>query len=183
MTVKQQWTIVGLFIVVVAGGLYGATRVLGDELFPVSVGTRAPEFHARTIDAGAQPVSLDAFRGQVVLLNIWATWCVPCRIEMPSIESLQHEMGPRGVKIVAVSIDDPGQDARIRDFVQQYGLTFDVLHDPTGRIQTEYQTTGVPETFIIGRDGVIRKRVIGATRWDTDDNRALLAQLLTEPAR
>jgi peroxiredoxin len=100
---------------------------------------------------------------------------------MPSIENLQRAMGQRGLRIVAVSIDDPGQEQRIRDFVKQYGLTFEVLHDASSRIKDIYQTTGVPETFIIGRDDVIRKKVIGATDWNTDDNRALLAQLLSEP--
>lgn len=178
MTVRQQWALVGGFLAVVCGVLYGATRLFGGDA--VTAGSRAPDFHATTIDSTARPVTLADFKGDVVLLNIWATWCVPCRIEMPSIEQLQRAMGPRGLHIVAVSIDDPGQDPRIRDFVHQYGLTFEVLHDATLRIRDIYQTTGVPETFIIGRDGVIRKKVIGATDWNTSDNRALLTQLLAE---
>jgi len=184
MTIRQQWTIVGLFLLIATSGLFAATRYLGDELFPVSVGSRAPDFRAVTVDStAARARSLDDYRGQVVLLNIWATWCGPCRIEMPSIEALQREMAPRGLRIVAVSVDDPGQAARIREFVRQFGLTFDILHDGSGRIKQEYQTTGVPETFIIGRDGVIRKKVIGAVRWDTDANRAIVSQLLAESAR
>lgn len=183
MTVRQQWTAVSLFVLILAGGLFAATRFMGDELFPVSVGTKAPDFHARTLAATPAVKALDDYRGQVVLLNIWATWCLPCRVEMPSIEDLQREMGPRGLKIVSVSVDDPGQEQKVRDFARQYGLTFEILHDGSGAIEKQYQTTGVPETFVIGRDGVIRKKVIGASRWDSDANRALLTQLLAEPVR
>ncbi|HEX5410153.1 MAG TPA: TlpA disulfide reductase family protein [Gemmatimonadaceae bacterium] len=182
MTVRQQWSIVGLFVLVAGGVLFAATRILGDELFPVSVGSRAPDFHAQTMATPARARSLGDYRGQVVLLNIWATWCAPCRIEMPGIEKLQRALGPDGLKIVAVSIDDPGNEQAIRDFARQYGLSFEILHDETGAIKTRYQTTGVPETFIIGRDGVIRKKVIGATEWDSDANRALIQSLLREPA-
>ncbi|HEU4643331.1 MAG TPA: TlpA disulfide reductase family protein [Gemmatimonadaceae bacterium] len=182
MTVRQQWSVVALFVLILGGGLFAATRFMGDELFPVSVGSKAPDFHASTLDATPSVKSLDDYRGQVVLLNVWATWCVPCRIEMPSIEDLQREMGPRGLRIVAVSVDDPGQEQKVRDFAKQYGLTFEILHDGSGKIEKQYQTTGVPETFIIGRDGVIRKKVIGASRWDSDANRALLTQLLAESA-
>lgn len=183
MTVKQQWTAIALFVLILGGGLFAATRILGDELFPVSVGSKAPAFHAETLDRAPKEVSLADFRGQVVLLNIWATWCVPCRIEMPGIEDLERQMGPQGLKIVAVSIDDPGQEQKVRDFAKEYGLTFEILHDGSGRIEKQYQTTGVPETFVIGKDGVIRKKVIGASQWNSDANRALFAQLLTEPAR
>lgn len=180
MTIKQQWTFVGLFVAILGGGLFAATHFLGNELFPVSVGSHAPDFHASTVDDPKQTVTLDDYKGKVVLLNIWATWCNPCRIEMPSIEALQKELGPKGLDIVAVSVDDPGQDATIRSFVQQYGLTFRILHDGSGHIEQQYQTTGVPETFIIGRDGTIRKKVIGATKWDTDDNKAVIEHLLAE---
>jgi peroxiredoxin len=118
----------------------------------------------------------------VVLLNIWATWCAPCRVEMPSIERLYRELGPRGLAVVAVSIDDPDTDDAIRDFARELGLTFEILHDAPGAIQRAYQTTGVPETFVIGPDGVIRKKVIGAADWASAANRALFASLLDEAA-
>ncbi len=182
MTTKQQWMLVGAFVLLAGGGLLGATRFLGDELFPVTVGSRAPDFQATTLDIPPRTKTLKDYRGQVVLLNIWATWCAPCRIEMPSIEALHRALGPRGLKVVAVSIDDPGQDDRIRAFAEELGLTFEILHDGTGRIASRYQTTGVPETFVIGRDGTIRKKVIAATDWSSPDNQALIAQLLAEPA-
>ena len=181
MTVRHQWTLIGGFLVVVAVVLFGATHLFGEGA--VVAGSRAPDFQAVTLDTTPRMVSLDQYRGQVVLLNIWATYCVPCRVEMPSIENLQQTRANRGLHIVAVSIDDPTKTQAIRNFVKHYGLTFQVLHDPDGRIAKTYQTTGVPETFVIGRDGVIRKKIIGATLWNTDANRALVSTLLDEPAR
>ena len=124
---------------------------------------------------------IDDYTGEVVLLNIWATWCGPCRIEMPSMQRLQERLGPKGLKIVAVSVDDPGQAGAIRRFAQELGLTFELLHDPTKAIERTYQTTGVPETFLIGRDGTIRRRSIGAEAWDSEANVAQLERLLAEP--
>ena len=100
MTLRQQWSIVGLFVLLIAGGLFAATRIFGDELFPVSVGSRAPDLHAVTLDTTSTPKTLDDYKGQVVLLNIWATWCGPCRVEMPSIEKLHQALGPQGLKVV-----------------------------------------------------------------------------------
>jgi peroxiredoxin len=82
-----------------------------------------------------------------------------------------------------VSIDEPGAETKIRDFAREFGLTFQILYDPSGAMENEYQTTGVPETFVIARDGVIRKKVIGASDWNSDGNRALIAQLLAERGR
>lgn len=184
MTSRRQWTVVLIVLLLLGGGLAAATHFLGDELFPVTVGSSAPDFRASTLEPQRGTKTLDDYKGDVVLLNIWATWCVPCQVEMPSLEKLHRAMGPRGLKVVAVSVDDPGPgvDQKIRDFAKQYGLTFEVLHEGTGGIEKLYQTTGVPETFVIGRDGVIRKKIIGASDWNSDGNRALIAQLLAEKA-
>jgi len=178
MTVKQQWGVVLGVVLLLGGGLIAATRYLGDELFPVSVGSTAPDFRAATLDATPRAKTLADYKGQVVLLNIWATWCAPCRVEMPGIQALHQAYAAKGLKIVAVSIDDPGMEERIKDFAREYGLTFEILHNPSGDIQRAYQTTGVPETFVVGRDGVIRKKVIGAVDWSSRANRALVAELL-----
>jgi peroxiredoxin len=181
MTVKQQWGIVLGVVLLLGGGLIAATRYMGAELFPVAVGSRAPDFAATTLDAKPRTKTLADYDGQVVLLNVWATWCPPCKAEMPSIEKLHRAYAPKGLKVVAVSIDDPGTEATIRGFARDYGITFEILHDGSGAIQRSYQTTGVPETFVIGRDGVIHKKVIGASNWDSRPNRALVAQLLGVP--
>lgn len=182
MTVKQQWSIVGLFVLLIASGLFAATRIFSDQLFPVSVGSQAPDFHAVTLAATPEPRTLDDYEGKVVLLNIWGTFCPPCRVEMPSIEKLYKTMGPKGLEVVAVSVDAPGQEQTIRDFAERLGLTFTILYDPTGKTEKQYQATAVPETFIIGRDGMIRKKLIGAVDWNSAANRAVIEQLLREPA-
>ena len=145
------------------------------------MGSKAPPFRAATVDSVPTVHTLDDYKGQVVLLNIWGTFCLPCRDEMPAIEKLHEAMAPQGLKVVAVSMDDPGFQDKIRAFVKEFGLTFQILYDPSGKITNDYQTTGVPETFVIARDGVIRKKVIGASDWNSQSNRALIAQLLAEP--
>lgn len=178
MTARRQWAVVLGVVLLLAGGLGVATRLLGDQLFPVAVGSEAPAFSARTLDGAPRVKTLADYEGRVVLLNIWATWCTPCRAEMPSIQALHEAFGPDGLAVVAVSIDDAGSAEKVRAFAREFGLTFEILHDAPGAIQRAYQTTGVPETLLIGPDGVIRKKVIGATDWNSPPNRALVAHLL-----
>ena len=177
---SRQWTIV---LVVVGALLLGAaaiTRFAGD-VARVEVGARAPEFRVTDIATGDTVSLRERYAGKVTLVNIWATWCVPCRAEMPSMEQLYTELGPRGFEIAAVSIDEaPAED--VRDFAVELKLTFDILHDRSTRIQQAYQTTGVPESFLLNREGRIVKRVIGAHDWNSPANRALVQRLLEEPA-
>ena len=180
MTGRQQLAIGAVVAIVVGAMAWGATHYLRKELFPIELGSKAPDFTAFTLDSVPRKKTLADYRGQVVMINVWATWCLPCRVEMPSIEALHKSYGPRGLKVVAVSIDDPGTEATIRAFVKQYGLTFQVLHDPKGAISEAYDITGYPETFILGRDGVIRKKLMSATDWNSPDARALVDRLLTE---
>jgi cytochrome c biogenesis protein CcmG, thiol:disulfide interchange protein DsbE len=181
MTAKQQWLVVLGIVAVLAGGAFAASHFLKDELTSVSVGSDAPGFAAKTLTAAPAMKTLTDYRGEVVLLNIWATWCIPCRTEMPSIEAVHQTLGAKGLKVVAISIDDEGAEAKIRDFAKEFRLTFEMLHDPAGTIPGIYRTTGVPETFVIGRDGVIRKKWIGAEDWNSDGNQRLLSSLLAEP--
>jgi cytochrome c biogenesis protein CcmG/thiol:disulfide interchange protein DsbE len=180
MTGRRQLAIGCVVLAIVAGIAYGATQYLRKELFPVELGTKAPDFKALTLDSIPREKRLADYRGQVLMINVWATWCLPCRVEMPSIEALNKAYASKGLKIVAVSIDDPGTDATIRAFVKQYGLTFEVLHDAQGRISDAYDITGYPETFIVGKDGIIRKKLMSATDWNSPDARALMDRLLSE---
>jgi peroxiredoxin len=157
----------------------GAGMACGRAEPAIGVGSRAPDFEARTLDTLAQLRRLADYRGSVVLLNVWATWCDPCREEMPSMERLYRELGPRGLRVVGVCIDDGGAQTSIREFAREYGLTFDILHDPTGRIMRRYQMPGVPGTFLIDRRGIIRRQAFGEN-WSSDRNRASVAQLLAE---
>jgi cytochrome c biogenesis protein CcmG/thiol:disulfide interchange protein DsbE len=143
-----------------------------DRFAPTEVGARAPEFTARSLEGDS--LSLESLRGQVVLLNFWATWCAPCRREMPSMQRLYRELKSRGLEVVAVSVDAaPGgvealaaPGGKVREFVEEYGLTFRVLLDPNGKVEQRYRATGLPTTFLIGRDGRIRDKVIGGVEWD-----------------
>ena len=181
MTTRGQWLVVLAIIAVLGGGLAVATLALGDELFTVEVGSRAPDIAAITLDDPPVKRTLADYKGNVVLLNVWATWCGPCEAEMPSMERLHRSYADSGLRIVAVSIDNPGREDAVREFVARYGLTFEVLHDPTKRIIDDYTTSGVPETFVIGRNGVIRRKTY-TQNWNSPANRALIAQLLREGA-
>ena len=172
---------IALIAGLIVGGLLAVTA-LRTDLDTVSVGSRAPAFSATTLDSQRRTKSLSDYSGDVILLNIWATWCGPCRVEMPSIQNLHDAYAARGLKVVAVSVDAGGTEGQIRGFTDSLGLTFEILHDSAGVIKQSYRTTGVPETVIIGRDGLIRKRVVGAVHWDSPSNRALVEQLLARPA-
>jgi peroxiredoxin len=177
---SRQWTIVFL---VVAGLLLGAAAItrFAADVARVEVGAKAPEFRVTDLATGDSVSLRERYAGKVTLVNIWATWCVPCRAEMPSMERLYSGLAPRGFAIAAVSIDEgPAED--VQAFARELGLTFDILHDRSTRIQQAYQTTGVPESFLLNRDGVIVKRVIGAHDWNSPANRALVERLLEEPA-
>ena len=178
---KRRTALLVLIPAAVIAAFFGVQN-LRTDIDSVSVGKRAPQFTAVSLDSGARVKTLDDYRGDVVLLNIWATWCAPCRVEMPSIQNLHADYAARGLKVVAVSIDAPGTAAQIKTFTDSLGLTFEILHDSTGAIKQHYRTTGVPETVIIGRDGLVRKRVVGAIHWDSPANRALVEQLLAKPA-
>jgi thiol-disulfide isomerase/thioredoxin len=180
MTSRQQWTIVGAVVVALGLGLAVASHFMKDELFPVFVGSPIPDFRAKELGSSRYKTLAD-YRGQVVLLNIWATWCEPCREEIPSLERLQQAYGSKGLKIVAVSIDDYVSEDSIQRYLKNFGVTFEVLHDPTHAIERVFQTTGYPETFVVGPEGTIRKKIIGPDDWSSLGNRALVAQLLGLP--
>lgn len=178
---RVQWVIVGVLVALLGVGLWTARGQLTAELFPIRIGNAAPTFAAVPLAPGSAPKGIADYKGDVVLLNIWATWCGPCRIEMPSMQRLEQQLGPKGLRIVAVSVDVGGMENAIKAFTEEMQLSFEILHNPSGDIQRIYQTTGVPETFIIGRDGRLRRRVIGADNWDSPANIAYLERLLAEP--
>ena len=154
------------------------------RLSPVVPGKPAPEFSA--FDLEGAPKTLADYGGKVLLLNIWATWCPPCQQEMPSMQRLREAVPDEDFAILAVSVDAPlGQrdlfgreGGDLRAFAENMGLTFRILHDPSGKIQETYQTTGVPESFVVDRDGVIKKKVAGPTEWDAPANVELIRRLL-----
>ena len=181
MTLRQQWLAVLVVVVLLLGALGTGAYVLRDELFPVEVGSRAPMFRARTVDGRSVVRSLADYKGKVVLLNIWATWCRPCLVEMPSIERLHRQLADSGLHVVAVSIDDVVGTDSVRSYARNLGLTFEILLDSTHAIDRDYQVTGYPETFVIARDGTIRKKWIGPADWSSIVNVTLMRDLLGLP--
>ncbi len=176
---SKQWIVVGI---VAAGLLAGAAALAkyGPDVQRVEVGARAPDFRAVDLATGDSVSLREHYRGAVTLVNIWATWCVPCRVEMPAMEKVYQSLAPRGFRIAAVSIDE-GSPEDVQAFARELGLSFDILQDRSTKVQQIYQTTGVPESFLLNRDGVIVKRVIGEQDWNSALNRALVERLLDEP--
>ena len=127
-------------------------------------GVPAPSFTLPGLDG--KMVSLADYKGKVVLLNIWATWCPPCVEEMPSMEKLHQELKGETLEILAVSIDVSGANTVI-PFMKKHKLSFPALTDTNGAIKNLYKTTGVPESFIIDKDGVIVEKIIGPRDWAT----------------
>jgi len=179
MTIRQQWLAVLGVVAVLGIGLWVGTRFVGEEFYEVRIGSEAPGFNAVDVmRSDTELKTLSDYRGQVILLNIWATWCGPCKTEMPSIQALHEAYKDRGLAVVAVSVDDAGQEAAIREFVKEYGLTFDVLYDRNELFRSVYRYTGVPETYIIDREGIVRRKWIGEDNWNSPANRRFVEKLL-----
>ena len=126
---------------------------------PVEVGRPAPAY--RAVSTTGDSVSLAALRGKAVLLNVWATWCHPCRDEIPELQRLHERYRDRGLEIVGVSVDDAGADGAVRDFMRRYGMTYPVWRDPAEAVSATFLVVGVPATFLIDREGVLRWKKTG----------------------
>jgi peroxiredoxin len=135
----------------------------------------APDFSVA--DVAGKTVRLSALRGKVVLVNVWTTWCPPCREEMPSMERLYQQLAGPDFELLAVSQDEGGIEA-VRRFAQDMGVTFPVLYDPDREVGTRYGVWGYPETFVIDRAGYVAERVIGPRNWDTPQQVEALRALM-----
>ena len=169
---RGQWLAVAGIVAALLTGL-GIGVALQPEVDPTAA---APDFVASDVTTG-ETRTLSDYRGQVVLLNIWATWCGPCEVEMPSMERLHRQLGSEGLRVVAVSVDETGPE-HVSNWVREHGLTFDVLQDRSRRIEWQFQTTGVPETIVIDREGNIVERQIGPALWDGPTQTARFRKLL-----
>jgi thiol-disulfide isomerase/thioredoxin len=126
-----------------------------------------PEFAFK--DAAGKDVTLADWKGRVVLVNLWATWCAPCRKEMPDLDRLQAELGGDEFEVVAISLDR-GTDRKPKEFLEEVGVErLKLYHDPTARIGTKLQAIGLPATLLIDRDGKEIGRLVGPAKWDSDD--------------
>jgi peroxiredoxin len=152
-----------------------SVRTQASERHAVRVGDEAPNFRLRDLDGNL--TSLSQFRGKVVLLNFWATWCGPCRVEMPAMEQLYRTSSRREFQILAVSTDPQGA-AVTRPFQQKTGLTFPILHDMEMQIGLTYGARSLPMTFMVDRQGVVRQKIFGARDWDSPEARELIQLLM-----
>jgi peroxiredoxin len=141
---------------------------------PLTIGDPAPAYQVVTL--AGDTVRLGA-AGPVTLLNVWATWCESCRDEMQDLEMLHHDFAGRGLRVIAVSVDD-GDGSRVRRYADLEKLTFPIGHDPDGLVQQLYNTVGVPESYLIGRDGHLLWRQAGGLHGDAAAARAAVEQAL-----
>ena len=139
------------------------------------VGYLAPDFSLRNLKGNYE--NLDGYRGQVIVLNFWATWCAPCRVEMPSFEKLYRRYRSEGMMVLAVTLDkNAGQ--KIKSFVDEYGLSFPVLLDEKGEVERLYPSMTIPFTYVIDREGRVVARVDGAKNWESNETLEAIEYLL-----
>jgi peroxiredoxin len=142
---------------------------------PLGRGSQAPDFSLPRLEGGSE-VSLASLRGQVVLVNFWATWCKPCEDEMPAMGRLYHQTKDAGFALLAVSIDEGREE--VDRFQERLALPFPILLDPEKQVAQRYQTYRFPETFLVDREGVIVERYIGPKDWDSPAYLARVQRLL-----
>lgn len=142
----------------------------------VAIGKPIPPYSATTLDGATR--SIADHKGKVVLLNVWATWCAPCREEIPYLQSLYDQHAGQGLDIIGVSVDARGSEGSIREFTKDFGMKYPIWLDPDEKVQTLYMAMGVPASYLIDRDGVLRWKHLGTVRaTDTSFTNALSAAL------
>ena len=170
---KLTITLVSIVILAVT---FGIVWLQSAKYEPLTVGKEAPDFVLPNLNE--KSVRLSDYRGKVVFLNFWATWCKPCREEMPSMEVLYKNFDRDGLVVLAVSIDRVTTKKDIPPFVSSMNLTFPVLVDSWGQTDKRYKLMGVPETYIIDQQGILREKIIGPRDWTVLDNLQTITRLL-----
>jgi peroxiredoxin len=177
-------TLLGMLLVTGAGCEAGHSEPAADpaiepapvqERGGITIGAVAPNF--QLWDLNGEPIALSNYRGKVVFLNFWATWCGPCRVEMPAMELLYREFDRKEFEILAVSTDPQGV-AVTRPFRNELGLSFPILHDSDFRVGVAYGARTLPMTFLVDRHGVVRHRIFGARDWHSPEGRQLIRALM-----
>ena len=163
-----------LALVVLAGCSKAETRSVA------AVGSAAPNYSATRLEGGS--ASLAALKGKVVLLNVWATWCAPCREEIPYLQSLYTTHAADGFEVVGVSVDARGSEASVASFRDEFGMTYPIWLDPDEGVQTLFLALGVPASYLIDRRGVMQWKHLGTVKAnDTSFTRALTESLRSTP--
>jgi len=169
-------TVIAVVSVVILSVAFAIVWLQSAKYEPLTVGKEAPDFNLPNLED--KTVKPSDYRGKVVFLNFWATWCKPCREEMPSMEVLYKNFEKDGLVILAVSIDRVTTKKDIPPFVKGLSLTFPVLVDSWGQTDKRYKLMGVPETYIIDQEGILREKVIGPRDWTVLDNLKVITGLL-----
>jgi peroxiredoxin len=175
---KLTITLVSIVILAVT---FGIVWLQSAKYEPLTVGKEAPDFVLPNLNE--KSVRLSDYRGKVVFLNFWATWCKPCREEMPSMEVLYKSFDRDGLVVLAVSIDRVTTKKDIPPFVSSMNLTFPVLVDSWGQTDKRYKLMGVPETYIIDQQGILREKIIGPRDWTVLDNLKTITGLLKNSSK
>lgn len=136
----------------------------------------APGFSLERL-SDAKQSSLSDYHGKVVLLNFWATWCSPCREEMPAMQQAWERYRTEGFEVVAVAADRRGRK-NVAPFIEEHGYEYPILLDPGGEVRNRYEVVGLPMSYLIGRDGKISGRVIGIIDWESPEAQQIIEQLL-----
>ncbi len=173
-TVKKSIVLVLLVAAVAALVLFLVVRQGRQEVRIIREGDRAPEFRLATLDG--KQASLSDFRGKVVMVHFWATWCPPCVEEIPTLERLYRSFTGRDVELLAVSVDEGGAGA-VTSFLHRNKLSLPVLLDPGGTVARSYGTLKFPETYILDRSGIVRYKVIGPADWSAPENMNVIRDL------
>jgi cytochrome c biogenesis protein CcmG, thiol:disulfide interchange protein DsbE len=147
---------------------------LGFQVFKEKV--EAPEISLKSITGGIS--TLSSFRGKVVVLNFWATWCPPCRAEMPSMQRMYDELGDEGIDLIAVDLQE--SEKTVKDFLDKNDYTFPVLLDTDGRAGATYGARSIPTSFVIDTEGYAVAMVVGSREWDTDEIYAMLRSMVPD---
>jgi len=168
-----------VLLLLVGGSIYlvsaGSLRPSSEPAAAVAVGGQAPDFSLTDLDG--RVVSLAQLRGKVVLVNFWATWCPPCRAEMPSMEKLYHLLKDEDFVMLAINIEADGEQTVAR-FLEKNQHSFPILLDTQGVVQKQYGVYKFPETFVIRKDGIIDDKVIGAFDWAHPETVAYFRDLI-----
>jgi len=180
----QEWLVTGLLVLVSVLSVAAPAGVTAEEAAPFDFTypkqrLEAPAFQLQ--DLNGNDVSLDAYRGKVILVHFWATFCIPCLGEMPVLESLWQQYGGEGLVILGIA-GDRGNTEIVREFAEKTGVSFPVVHDSDGRVRNQYKVAALPTSYLVGRDGKMSGRAIGTRSWDEPGGREIIETLLATGA-
>jgi peroxiredoxin len=168
----MRYLLLIVLLVVLGGGVYIYFNM---PPAPATAGDMAPDFTLE--DTEGNKVTLSSLRGKVVMVNFWATWCPPCKEEMPSMERLNKMMTGEDFVMLAINTDDNGRDV-VPDFLEKNPHDFTVLYDDQGGVKQSYGVYKMPESFIINKDGKIVEKVVGAIDWASPETIAYITNLI-----